>query len=183
MRGENMGLLGKTLTEEKVLDNWGITIPGAQGRENEVFESIMKEISQLALPGVDLTREDAAAGFLKGLFGQKREFLFIRNREITDYKIYVGVRSYGKTLDVSWFVTFEPGFFRRGVAAAKAGFGAALGVEAIIYSLDMFKQQDLRAFASVVHHAVLDVVEKTMASLGQDTSKIDRRSKGSLRIS
>jgi len=169
-----MGLLGKTLTEEKVLDSWGITIPGAQGRENEVFESIAKEISQLVLPGIDLTREEVAAGFLKGLFGQKREFLFIRNREITDYKIYVGVRSYGKTLDVSWFVTFEPGFFKR---------LSALGVGAIIFALDMFKQQDLRAFASVVHHAVLDVVDKTMASLGQDTSKLDRISKGSLRIS
>ncbi len=174
-----MGLLGKTLTEEKVLDSWGITIPGAQGRENEVFESIAKEISQLVLPGVDLTREEVAAGFLKGLFGQKREFLFIRNREIPDYKIYVGVRSYGKTLDVSWFVTFEPGFFKR-VAGA---YGAAFGVAGIIFALDMFKQQDLRAFASVVHHAVLDVVDKTMASLGQDTSKLDRISKGSLRIS
>ena len=44
--------------------------------------------------------------------------------------------------------------------------------------LDIFAQQDLRAYVTVVHHCLKEVVEMLMKGLGQDTSKIDGKSKG-----
>ncbi len=49
--------------------------------------------------------------------------------------------------------------------------------------LDLFEQQDLRAYATVCHHATVKAVEKTMQELDQDTTRINRESKGFLGVS
>jgi hypothetical protein len=49
--------------------------------------------------------------------------------------------------------------------------------------LDLFDQQDLRAYTTNAHHCLLDAVEKLMTKLHQDTSTIDRKSRGFLGIS
>ena len=43
-------------------------------------------------------------------------------------------------------------------------------------------EQDLTAWATVVHHAVLDGVGSLMKKLGQDPSKLRRGSKGVLEV-
>jgi hypothetical protein len=55
--------------------------------------------------------------------------------------------------------------------------------KALSFNLDLFQQQDLNAYAVVVHHCLIKAIEKMMAGLGQDTSKIDRKSRGFLGIS
>jgi len=55
--------------------------------------------------------------------------------------------------------------------------------KAMSFNLDLFQQQDLNAYATVVHHCLLKAIEKMMSNLGQDPSKIDRKSKGFLGIS
>ncbi len=52
----------------------------------------------------------------------------------------------------------------------------------MITVLDIFAQQDLRAYATVVHQCVRDAVEALMDELGQDSSKINRQSKGFLEV-
>jgi hypothetical protein len=49
--------------------------------------------------------------------------------------------------------------------------------------LDLFDQQDLRAYATIVHRSVLKSVDKLMLDLKQDPSKMERRSRGFLGIS
>ena len=52
-----------------------------------------------------------------------------------------------------------------------------------IVTLDLFDEQDLRAYVGVVHHAFLDAIVDLMVELGQDASKLERSSKGFLGIS
>jgi hypothetical protein len=49
--------------------------------------------------------------------------------------------------------------------------------------LDLFNRQDLTAYVTCVHKCVQDAVDKLMLEMGQDPSKVDRRSRGFLGIS
>jgi len=94
--------------------------------------------------------------------------------------MFIGARDFGDTLDISWFITCEPGFFKKRLSNVLTS-GAS--DKALSLSLDIFQQQDLNAYATIVHHCLLKAVEKMMSGKGQDASKIDRKSKGFLGIS
>jgi hypothetical protein len=40
------------LTRLKQLDNWSILIEGAQGKANEIFEAVKKDLEESKVPGV-----------------------------------------------------------------------------------------------------------------------------------
>jgi len=117
-------------------------------------------------------------GWLKGFLGEEREYLRIMMGGIKDYKLYVGARDFGNDLDVQWYLTCEPGYFRANLSKALTG-GAT--DKAFLQILDIFDQQDLRAYVTVVHHALLKAVTELMSELNQDSSKIDRKSRGLIR--
>ena len=94
--------------------------------------------------------------------------------------MFIGARDYGITLDVQWYLTCEPGFFKKRFSNV---LSAGASDKALSFHLDLFQQQDLNAYATVVHHCLLKAIEKIMSGLGQDTSKIDRKSRGFLGIS
>jgi hypothetical protein len=94
--------------------------------------------------------------------------------------MFIGARDYGDTLDVQWYLTCEPGFFKRHLSDILTR-GAS--DKALSFNLDLFQQQDLNAYATVVHHCFLEAIEKLMSGLDQDSSKIDRKSKGFLGVS
>ena len=81
---------------------------------------------------------------------------------------------------MTWFLTVEPNWFKRiGKTAANL---ATLGAAGILMDLDIFDQQDLRAYVTVAHHCMLEAVKALMVSLGQDVGTIDRKSKGVLEV-
>jgi hypothetical protein len=104
----------------------------------------------------------------------------VTNEGLKDYRMYIGARDYGNNLDVQWYLTCEPGFFKKTLSAFLTK-GAS--DKALSFILDLFQQQDLSAYATVVHHCLLKALEKLMLGLGQDVSKIDRKSRGFLGIS
>jgi hypothetical protein len=53
----------------------------------------------------------------------------------------------GRHLDVSWFLTVEPGFFKSAFSAMLANGNH----QALSFSLDEFKNQDLRTYVTSVH--------------------------------
>ncbi|MEW6675409.1 MAG: hypothetical protein AB1348_05320, partial [Nitrospirota bacterium] len=55
--------------------------------------------------------------------------------------------------------------------------------ETLIIRLDLFDQQDLTAYVTNAHHCLIEAVEKLMLNIGQDPSRIDRKSRGFLGIS
>jgi hypothetical protein len=131
------------------------------------------------LPGVKWGKVEAQPSMLKGMFGNKRAYLMITNNALKDYCMYVGARDYGKHLDVSWFLTIEPGFFKSMFSAMLANGN----ITALSFSLDLFSNQDLRAYITSVHRgAVRKAAEQIVEDLGQDSTKCDWKSKGFLEV-
>jgi hypothetical protein len=60
---------------------------------------------------------------------------------------------------------------------------ARIGLQNPLLDLDVFDQEDLRAYATNAHHCLLKAVENLMLSMEQDPSRIERRSRGILGIS
>lgn len=167
-----------TLKNEKILDSWSILLENVQGRKDEIYEKTKKYIEDSQAPGIGIDIVKVRPSRLKGLLGMEREYLRVRNDALKDFKMYVGARDYGNNLDVQWYLTCEPRFFKKRLSTVLTG-----SEDTLSFLLDIFKQQDLRAYATVVHHSLLKAVVDLMDALNQDASKIDRKSKGFLGIS
>jgi hypothetical protein len=169
-----------SLHDEKIIDRWGIIIENGQGKAEQVYKDTEAYINEAKAPGVKSEIVKVTPGWLKGLFGIERTYFMVRNEGLKDYRMYIGARDYGNNLDVQWYLTCEPGFFKKTLSSFLTK-GAS--DKALSFILDLFQQQDLSAYATVVHHCLLKALEKLMLGLGQDVSKIDRKSKGFLGIS
>lgn len=165
-----------TLKKEVIVDNWSMIVKDAQGRAEEVFKDTEDYILKSEAPGVKYERVKVNPGFLAGVFGNERTFIKVVNKNLKPYEMYVGARDYGKNLDLSWYLTFQPGFITRILTALLS----ILSKRTFVPSLNLFQQQDLTAYATVVHHCFLDAIEKITKGTGQD---IDRKSRGFLGIS
>jgi len=158
------------LKREQVVDRWDCLISGGQGRGNEVVSATTARIDSQRLPFVHYEQRELAASLLRG---GTRPFLVIGhqgNGRLRPYRMHVSVRDYGHNLQTSWFLTYHRSFFER------------LKPDPLV-TLNLFDEQDLRAYVTAVHHGFLDAVIELMVSLGQDTNKIERTSKGFLGIS
>ena len=168
-----------TLKDEKILDTWGLVMEGGAGHASSLTQSIESLLKYSDLPGIEWKTIDAQPGMVKGWFGKKREYLMVTSEALKDYRMYLGARDYGKHLDISWFLTVEPGFFKSAFSAMVAHGN----INAISFSLDVFDSQDLRAYVTSVHHCcVIRAVQDVAKQIGQDTSKFDWKSKGTLQV-
>jgi hypothetical protein len=161
--------MGVTLKDEKIIDRWSIIIENGQGNAEQIYKDTESYIKESKAPGIEIGRVKVRPGWLKGLFGKERDYVMVTNEGLSDYRMFIGARDYGNNLDVSWYLTSE-------LIVIQKKYGLSP-------NLDLFEQQDLNAYATVVHHCLIKAVEKIMAGLGQDTSKIDRKSRGFLGIS
>ena len=168
------------LKDEKILDSWSTIIENAQDKVDEIYKKVPELIQESKAPGVRSETVRVKPGGLSGLFGKDREYLMVTNEGLRDYKMYIGAREYGNNLDISWYLTCEPGVFKSSLSSFLTK-GAS--DKALSFMLNIFQQQDLNAYATVVHHCLLKSVETIMKSKNQDPSKIERKSKGFLGIS
>lgn len=171
-----------TLKDDKIIDSWATVIDSGAGKAEAIFKLTEKALSESEAPDVEWERVDAQPSRLKGLLlGKKRDYLRVINKGIgEDYRMYVGTRDFGTHLDVTWFLTVEPNWLKR--VAKSAASLATVGAANLLMELDLFDQQDLRAYVTVTHHCLLKAVGVVMEELGQDVSKIDRKSKGVLEV-
>lgn len=169
------GMRSVTLKDEKILDSWATVIEDGSGKSNELFKKTQELFGKSHVPGLVWENINVTPSFLKGVFGKKREYILVTNEGLKDYRMYIGARDYGVHLDVQWYLTVEPGFFKKALAEKLGGPGA-------MFVLDIFDQQDLRAYATTVHRCLLKAVEETLRGLGQDDSKLLRKSKGFLEV-
>lgn len=161
------------LRKEEVIDTWAVLIENGQGKAEDVFKDTTHFVEESKAPNLKMAMKKLAPGIIKGILGEKRDFLVVTetgNLRLTPFQIFLNARDYGNNLDVSWYLTYRAGFFRRVIPRA-------------IGDLDLFDQQDLRAYTTNAHHCLLKAVEKLMSGLQQDPSKIDRKSRGFLGIS
>jgi hypothetical protein len=169
-----------TLKDEKLLDSWGVVIELGGGRADHLIDTVKQFLQQSELPGITWEVVEVKPGIIKGFFGKKRDYLMVKNEALKDYRMYVGARDYGRHLDISWFLTVEPGFFKKMFSEVLTKGGSP---NALSFLLDIFDQQDLRAYVTAVHRcAVRKAVEQVVEHLGQDASKFDWKSKGFLQV-
>lgn len=169
-----------TLQDEKIIDRWSMIIENGQGNAERIYKDTEDYIKESKAPGIEVDEVKIRTSWLKGLLGNERRYVMVTNESLKDYRMYVSARDYGNNLDVQWYLTCEPGFFKKTLSDALTK-GAS--DKALSFSLDLFQQQDLNAYATVVHHCLLKAIEKLMLNMGQDSSKIDRKSRGFLGIS
>lgn len=165
-----------TIKEETILNQWSMIVGGAADRGEDVLRAIIIRLKDAKLPEGCSCHKDTvqSGGWMSKV---KREFLICENESFKDYRVYIGVRAYGTNLDVCRFVTVEPGFMKQLMAQQMAGDAYALsGPKNILI------EQDLKAWLTVVHHAVIDAVDDLFSDLKRDRSKIRRESRGILEI-
>lgn len=158
------------LRRDQVVDRWDILIDGGQGRRDEIMAVTTTRIDSQGLPQIQHETRELATSYLRA---ETRPFLVVShadNRRLRGYRMHVNVRDYGTTLQANWYLSYHRGFFEKMLPNP-------------IVTLDLFDEQDLRAYVGVVHHCFLAAVVDLMVGLGQDTSKLERSSKGFLGIS
>ena len=172
----------QTLNQDQVIDSWSALIEGGQGSSEQVFGETHGFIEASQAPNLTMVNRQIAPGFTAGLMGRTREFLVISengNPKLGPYEMLLSCRDYGDNLDVNWYVTFRPGVWP--AILSLLPFGRE--IQESWRELDLFDQQDLRAYTTNAHRCMLKAVDALMLSLAQDPSKIERRSRGFLGIS
>lgn len=170
------------LRKDQVEDSWSTLIENAQGKAEGVFLSTEAFIKENNVSSLSMTKESISPGLIKSMFGTAREFLvavYSESFRLKPYQIFVNARDFGNNLDVSWYLTYRPSIWQ--AIASLIPFVKA--ASQALRELDLFDQQDLRAYATVVHRSVLKSVDKLMLELKQDPSKMERKSRGFLGIS
>jgi hypothetical protein len=165
----------------EILDNWSTLIRGAQGQGNKVVSTTKELISIAKAPSIEMKEEKVGPGLAPTPLGETREFLIVadrRNLKLGNFKSFVNAVDYGDGLFVSWYLTYMPDAWQT-IVSLVPGTRRAAGLD----DLDLFNKQDLTAYVTCVHHCLLEAVDKLMLGMGQDSSKIDRRSRGFLGIS
>jgi hypothetical protein len=173
---------GGILRKDEVLDTWAILIEKAQGRAEEIFKGTNLFIKESKAPAIEMERREMAPGIVRGILGVKRDFLVVTDKDnlrLRPYQIFLNARDYGDNLDVSWYLTYRPSLWQ----ALLSLIPWVSVIPKALSDLDLFDQQDLRAYVTNAHHCLLKAVEKLMVDLHQDPSKIDRKSRGFLGIS
>lgn len=163
------------LRRQQVIERWDTLILDGAGQAETVIKALTTQLGQIQPPNLRLSQQDLAPGWLRGILGQTRPFVVVTqtsNPRLAPYRMYVSVRDYGTTLQPAWYLTYKPSFWRR--ARQITGL-PSLG-------LDFFDEQDLRAAALAVHLAFLRAVVDLLATLGQETTNLNRSTKGFLGI-
>ena len=169
-----------TLKDESILNEWAEMIEGASGQGGALLDGIEARLRKAQIPGdCKWSLQEVKSA---GLFSRvRREFLIVTTDEFKDYRIYISARDYGIYLEVSRFMTVEPGFLKGLVSSAITEKLGGQGDAATLSGpKNILRHQDLTAWGSVVHYAVVDAVSSLMEELGQDPSKLNRESKGFL---
>lgn len=165
---------GGSLKRQQIIDRWDALIDGGKGQSEAVVKDTVAGLVQREIPHIACQQVALAPGVLKGMLGTKRPFLVVthnHNARLKPFKMYVNVRDYGTTLQTSWYLAYQPKLWQR-VRLVTGSLG-----------LDLFDEQDLRAYVTATHHSFLDAVITLMTELGKDTSNLNRTSKGFLGIS
>jgi hypothetical protein len=172
----------QTLSKEQVVDDWSILVEGGAGKGDRIFKDTSDYVVASKAPKLKVQRHQVTAGVVKGLVGERREYLIAtdqRNGHLEPYQIYLNARDYGVNLAVDWHLSYQPPLWKAVVSIVLV----QLNIENPLLDLTVFDQEDLRAYATNAHHCLVRAVENLMISLEQDPGNIDRKSRGLLGIS
>jgi hypothetical protein len=143
------------------------------GRSKDVMQTTERLIIEANMPGVK-TRMDTVS---TGIFSQRRNFLIVTNDNHKDYRLFINARDYGTVLDASWYVVLEPRGIKRAISKAMTGNPLEFSRQ-----VDMFTQQDIRAFTTVATEMFKKALDDLLEELKLDPSVLNTKSRGYLNI-
>lgn len=178
---------GGILRKEATIDTWGAFLDEAcvdDGRERteQLYKNIASFLDASEAPNLKVERKFIAPSFLRSIAGEQREFLVLTdttNYRLEPYQIYVSARPYGVNLAAEWFLTYKPKLWMATISLIP--FVSLIPKS--LSDIDLFDQQDLRAYAANAHHCTLKAVQELMEYLNQDPSKLNTASKGFFNVS
>jgi hypothetical protein len=159
---------------ESVIRQWGQLVRDGGGKAHWVLNETERLIKEVAAPNIEQRRETVSSG----VFSEKRDFLLVTHKSLREYAMFISARDFGRDLEVSWFLTVNPGFLKRAISKRLSSGNP----NALSMSLDMFAHQDLNAYVGTAENCLHEALEHLLGDLKQDYSTIDRRSKGVLNI-
>jgi hypothetical protein len=178
---------GGILRKERAIDNWSALIDEAciENGDSQTPDKFYKDISTFLnateAPHLKVERKHLSPSIMRGLSGDTREFVVLTdttNYRMKPYQIYMSARPYGINLSTEWYLTYKP----TPLMAILSLIPFISLIPQALSDIDLFDQQDLRAYAANAHHCMLRTVEELMAKLHQDPSKLDRKSSGFLNV-
>jgi len=167
--------------DAEILEQWTALIREAQGQGDKLMLATEELVAATKAPSLEMIEEAVGPSLSETTFGKTRKFLIVINKiglKFRSYKIFVNANDYGNNLFVSWFLTYKPDWWES-VRLLMPGAKQVLNLA----ELNLFDRQDVAAYATNVHHCFLAAVDKLLLELGQDPSKLDRKSRGFLGIS
>lgn len=161
------------IKHDSVASSWNTLVINGAGHDKWVMDTVEQMIKDAQMPGVTTGQQDINSG----LFGQGRRFLCVNYNRLRDYRLYIGARDFGTNLDVSWYLTIQPGGLKRMMSKYMTGNPQALSMQ-----VDFFSQQDLSACVGFAHYCVTTTVKQLMDQLKQDPTGLNTKSKGFLEL-
>ena len=183
--------------ENEIVEQWGVLIEGAQGRQQEFYKTIKERLDELQPPQLAVSQEKICSSLLNQLKGRNRIFMAIKSKYFDGYVVRVGAEDYGKQLNVSWYMTQTPSKFVQfllnlpsllfllayPVYILTAIYEKTVKKRVSLENMDLFDKDELSAFAGTVHHSVLYGSRYISEAVGFDFSKVDQKSRGFLNLS
>jgi len=162
------------LKRDAVLQNWNTLVTKGAGHGKKLLDQINVALAATKIEGIHGSEQDVTTG---GIFGEKRNFLVVGHSKLREYNLFINARDYGTNLDVSWYLTLRPTGLKRTISKYTTGNPQALSMH-----MNVFSQQDLSAFVSVVHNCVKDAVQALYEELELDPAGLNTQSKGFLNV-
>jgi hypothetical protein len=148
------------LKQETIKDSYSALIADGQGKGQKFFDAIQLYLKNSNLPNVSYEIVQVAPARFAG---RGRDYILVKHENLREYQMYISAQDFGNYLNVTWALTLEPGMFNRKLS-----------------TIDIFVQQELDAYTTVVHRAVVDTVKEFYAGLNQDFTLVNMRSRSGL---
>ncbi len=159
------------LSNQIVIARFHALIHEAAGEAHGFLHSVERTLDRSEAPGLTWTYESVSTGLVKGLFGKRRDYLLVRDKQFRDHVVCVAARPYGRHLDAVWYHTVSPRLGRRFQEVLEQGL--AQSSEPIVGVYDLFDIQDLSAFVALTRHAVQAAVHAFRKNRGGVTAEDD----------
>jgi hypothetical protein len=162
-----------TLKKQSVIDQWGTIVEHGAGREKWVLDTTERLINEAKMPGIAVKQDQATMG----MFSTKRNFVIVGNQALKEFYMFIGARDYGMHLDACWYLTLFTSGFKSAMSRRVTGNPHAFSM-----NMNMFGQQDLRAFVTVANHCFRQALDQLYGELKITPKGLDTRSTGFLSV-
>jgi hypothetical protein len=152
----------------QVLDQLGDDVVGFHA-------AVERKLSAIGDPEISWRMETGETGFLRALFGKRRDLLVISHKNFPEYNVLLAARAHGNALHVAWMLLVEPRLAKDLQRAlridAEPGTRFEIGSE-----MDTIDLLDFRAFLGITRlvfkHAVRELTNREP---DPDESSLDAR--------